>query len=224
MTSKFIALALVGVLLASHAISAYAASPLSATCTGTPSTASIAWTSSVAGGVSPFVYLWSNGSTSSLQTVSYGIGAHSINLQVTDASSTIATANCTATVSQQATTTVQIKRMPKLSIEGNGTIEARAMTVKSAGTGSFTADIWGITYTVTSATAVVIGDYVDVVGKISTTSPLTIVAKNVRDYPTVKVVPSPKKEGWFNFNFMFKHDANDDRGSGKGKGKSGKDD
>ncbi|MFZ2555985.1 MAG: peptidoglycan-binding protein, partial [Minisyncoccia bacterium] len=58
----------------------------------------ITWTASSASGVAPVVYLWGNGATTTAQTVSVTPGMHTISLQVTDASSTVATTTCSATV------------------------------------------------------------------------------------------------------------------------------
>ncbi|MDO8514798.1 MAG: peptidoglycan-binding protein [bacterium] len=75
-----------------------AASALTASCVGVSATSSITWTGSTAGGVAPIAFLWGNGSTSSVQTVTASVGAHSMTLGATDASSTVATTTCAATV------------------------------------------------------------------------------------------------------------------------------
>lgn len=74
------------------------AATLTASCTGIPSTTSITWTASSTGGVLPVAYLWGNSSTSTAQTIVVTPGSYSMNLQVTDASSTVATTTCSATV------------------------------------------------------------------------------------------------------------------------------
>jgi hypothetical protein len=77
---------------------AHAAAPLTTSCVGAPSSSSITWTASSTGGVAPVTYLWGNANTLSVQTVSVSPGSYSMTLQTTDASSTIATAICSATV------------------------------------------------------------------------------------------------------------------------------
>ncbi len=74
------------------------ADTLAVSCIGTPGVNSIAWAASPNGGVQPYSYLWDSGSTSSSQVVSAAPGAHSTTIQVTDASSTVATATCSTNV------------------------------------------------------------------------------------------------------------------------------
>lgn len=74
------------------------ADTLAVSCIGTPGASSIVWSASPSGGVQPYSYLWGSGSTSSSQTVSAAPGAHSTTIQVTDASSTVATATCSTNV------------------------------------------------------------------------------------------------------------------------------
>lgn len=71
---------------------------LSVSCAGVPGTSSITWTATPTGGVAPVSLLWGNGATTTSQTVSYAPGLHSIDIQATDASSTVATSTCSATV------------------------------------------------------------------------------------------------------------------------------
>ncbi len=77
---------------------ANAQSTLSVSCSGTPTATAITWTAASTGGVAPIAYLWGNGSTSTTQTVSYAPGTYSVTIQATDASSTVATSSCSATV------------------------------------------------------------------------------------------------------------------------------
>lgn len=77
---------------------ALAATALTASCAGVPTPTSITWTASTSGGIAPLTYLWGNGSTLATQTVSALPGTHSITLQVTDASSTVAVATCSTTL------------------------------------------------------------------------------------------------------------------------------
>src|SRR3989344_9409463 len=74
------------------------ADALSVSCSGTPNATSITWTAASTGGVAPVVFLWGNGSTATAQTVSYAPGLQTITIQGTDASSTVASSNCSATV------------------------------------------------------------------------------------------------------------------------------
>jgi peptidoglycan hydrolase-like protein with peptidoglycan-binding domain len=77
---------------------AYAAAPLSVTCVGVPSATNITWSASSADGVAPVAYLWGNGSTSPMQVIAEPPGTYSMDIQATDASSTVATSTCSATV------------------------------------------------------------------------------------------------------------------------------
>lgn len=79
---------------------ASAASALTTSCVGIPTTTNITWTASSAGGVAPVAFLWGSGSTSTIQTIAEAPGTYSMTLQATDASSTIATTTCMATVAQ----------------------------------------------------------------------------------------------------------------------------
>jgi|GEM_PF-5893522 len=81
------------------------ASALTAACTGAPTATNITWSGSASAGVAPYAFLWGNGSTSTSQTIAVSSGTHSIALQVTDASSTLATTTCSATVTTAATST-----------------------------------------------------------------------------------------------------------------------
>lgn len=85
-------------MLSLTAVSASAA--LTVSCAGVPSTGNIVWTASSLNGVSPVLFLWGNGSTSTVQTIAVSPGVYSMNLQGTDASSTVATSTCSATVAQ----------------------------------------------------------------------------------------------------------------------------
>lgn len=81
------------------------ASALTAACSGVPTATNITWTASASDGISPFAFLWGNGSTSTSQTIAVAPGTHSMTLQATDASSTVATTTCSATVASSATST-----------------------------------------------------------------------------------------------------------------------
>ncbi len=89
-----------------------AASALTATCVGAPSATNITWTASTAGGVDPVLLLWGNGATTSSQTVVVSPGTYAMTLQATDASSTVATTTCSATVNQAAPTITSFTALP----------------------------------------------------------------------------------------------------------------
>lgn len=79
------------------------ASSLSVSCAGSAATSSITWSSSVTGGIAPIALLWGNGSTSTSQTIATAPGTYAMTLQGTDASSSIATTTCSATVTAPVT-------------------------------------------------------------------------------------------------------------------------
>ena len=76
------------------------ADTLTVACAGVPTPTSVTWTSTVTGGVAPVALLWSNSGTTSTQVVNYAPGLRSISIRATDASSTVATSTCSATVPQ----------------------------------------------------------------------------------------------------------------------------
>lgn len=91
-----------------------AASAMTATCSGAPLATAITWSGSASGGVTPYVLLWGNGATSSSQTVAAAAGTHSMTFQATDASSTVATTTCGATVTAAATSTDTVVKIQAL--------------------------------------------------------------------------------------------------------------
>lgn len=103
MTPRGIVASITGMAFVMSFAIANAATPLTVSCVGEPGATSITWTASFAGGVGPVALLWSNGSTSTAQTVSVAPGTYSLNIQATDASSTVATSTCSATVAQPTT-------------------------------------------------------------------------------------------------------------------------
>lgn len=84
---------------------AFADTALTTSCVGVPATTNILWTASSAGGVAPIAFLWGNSSTSTIQSISVSPGTYNMTIQATDASSTVATSTCSATVNAPATTT-----------------------------------------------------------------------------------------------------------------------
>lgn len=74
------------------------ASTLSVSCSGASATSTITWTATTSGGVAPVALLWSTGTSTNPLTLSYVSGAYSMNVQATDASSSVATSTCSATI------------------------------------------------------------------------------------------------------------------------------
>lgn len=211
---KLISTLLVAALVAVPVSGAYAAT-LTASCAGAQSGTSVTWTGQATGGVSPYTYLWSNGATALSQSLLATPGTTTLGFQVTDASSTVATTTCTTVVPAAV---VPVKRNQMLHIEGNGQFQAKGMVVKSVGTGSFTAEVFGITYTIKSTQVVTVGNYVEVVGRLSDTSPLSVDARKVKERPATKVVTTHSKAfKWFK---NMRDDSDDDRRNGKGRGHS----
>ena len=114
---------ILGFILISLPLSAGASTP-TVSCTGTPGATSITWTSSITGGVTPLSILWGNSSTSTSQTVTVTPGTYSMSLQVTDASSTVATTTCSATVLQQLPSITSFTATPSIITAGQSTVLA----------------------------------------------------------------------------------------------------
>ncbi|HVN26272.1 MAG TPA: hypothetical protein VMT99_01280 [Candidatus Paceibacterota bacterium] len=201
-------------------------SGLTVACSGVVSSSQITWSATTTGGVAPVTLLWSgdssvSGQTSSLFVKSYAAtGTIQATVQATDASSTMATSTCSATIlppppapTPAPTSTPHLPRVnpPSLSITPGGAFLARGMTVTSVASGSFQAQVWGITYTVnwsgsfprfylrggngaTSTTnpadQLSVGDEVGVSGRITSSSPFVVTADVVRDYNLVMVRPA----------------------------------
>jgi hypothetical protein len=132
------------------------ASALTVSCVGTPGVGSIVWSATPASGIAPYTYLWGNGSTSSSQTVAAAIGTSNITIQATDASSTVATSTCSATVlaapsiasfiatpaaitaGQSSVLSWSSSGATSLSISGLGTVTGTTATVTPAVTTTYT--------------------------------------------------------------------------------------
>src|SRR3989344_5995779 len=87
-----------GILLVLATFGIAHADTLSVSCSGSSTASSITWTAATTGGVAPVALLWGDGSTSTSQTVSYAAGMHTMTIEATDASSSVATSSCSATI------------------------------------------------------------------------------------------------------------------------------
>ena len=264
-----------GALVLSFGIATANAS-VATSCAGAVSASNITWTATSTGGIAPVAFLWSNGSTSTVQTNAYVPGTATMGLTATDASSTVATTTCSATVLAPlatiniftatpttitagqnatltwittnasgtslnngigavssssvvvtplvtttytlsavnstgittanttitviatttppvATTTVPLFRRSALLINDNGQFFGRGMMVQSVGAGSFTAKVWGMTFTVSSSETVVVGNYVDVKGTIDMASSV-VTARMVKTFPSYRVLKTETHE------------------------------
>jgi hypothetical protein len=284
---------------------ATASATLATSCTGIVSASNVTWTATSTGGIAPVAFLWSNGSTSTVQTNAYLPGTVTMGLTATDASSTMATTTCSATVLAPlatiniftatpatitagqsatltwattnasstsvdngigavasssvvvaplvtttytlsamnstgittatttvfvnatttppvATTTVPLFRRSALLINDNGHFFGKGMIVQSVGTGSFTAKVWGMTFTVTSSQAVVAGSYVDVKGTIDMTSSV-VTAHIVKSFPSYKVIKTRTHESMdtkeSHGSEMKKEKKHKGKSEGRGRGK-----
>jgi hypothetical protein len=205
---------------------AQAAGPLTVSCSGSVASTTIRWTATSTGGVMPYGYLWSgtniNGSTTNPLYVVYTAGTYTALVTVTDASSTptSASSTCQATVKPPSTQPLPaFFKSPQLIINPGGQFVARGMRVVSIGSQSFTASVWGTTWTiVTSPTnqflfrggkglggpfdlnQIRVGDEVSVTGTVDSNQTLTVKARLVRDYSLLS-----KRE------YKNENDENDDR-------------
>src|SRR3989344_3435865 len=126
-----------------------AASALTATCVGAPTASNITWTASSSGGVSPIAFLWGNGSTSTSQTIAVSFGTYSMTLQATDASSTVATTTCSATVAQAAPTISTFVATPSSITSGQSSV--LSWTVSNASTTSINNGVGAVSGTSVTA-------------------------------------------------------------------------
>jgi hypothetical protein len=321
------------------------ATAVGVTCSGTVSTNQITWSAVATGGNAPYVFAWSGdsqvaGSTSTSIVGTYvANGTYTADIMATDASSTVATSSCQATVTSfsapaptstlnvfvsvnnatsgtataanftvsvsganatpssftgtSAATPVVVNAAanysvnasalanyaatksgncagpiaagatdsctlietyvapgtttpsptarvnpPSLSIGPKGAFLGRGMTVMSIGTNSFTAEVWGITYTInwsgsfansfqfwyryneagattTPSQQLSVGDEVGVSGTVSSSSPLVVTASVVRDYSIL--VPRPVPIVWKGNNgSTTKNNGGNGNGNGNG--------
>ncbi len=214
--------------VAAVAMMARADAALTVSCSGAVSGNQITWTATSTGGVAPYAFLWSGsgiagGATGTAVTVTYGVnGTSTAMIQVTDASSSVATSSCSATVSSYPPVvtpppTPPLPRVypPELTINANGRFLVHGMTVTSVASGSFQGTVWGITYTVNwsgnlfpefyfregndggtatnPVTQLQVGDEVGVSGVIASSSPLVVQADVVRDYSITTFRPGNRE-------------------------------
>ena len=122
------------------------------------------------------------------------MAATSTNSTASSTVTTVATSTTTivaTTTPPTATTTVPLFRRSSLMINDDGQFFGKGMTVQSVGAGSFTAKVWGMTFTVTSATPVTLGDYVDVRGSIDATGAVN--AQKVKSFPASMIIKQKNK-------------------------------
>jgi hypothetical protein len=248
---------------------------LAVICSGNTSGSSVTWSAVATGGNAPYALAWSGDSniagatTTSVTDNFVANGTYTADVQVTDASSSVATSSCEATISVFPTptptptpsvspspsptpspsatptpvptpspVTSPLSRVnpPSLSIGANGQFLAHGMTVTSVASGSFEAEVWGITYTInwsgnfaspfefwyrynqatttTPSTQLAVGDEVGVSGKVSSSTPMTVNANVVRDYSIIVARPTPIT--WK--NPQGNGNGNGNKGSGNGNG------
>ncbi len=202
--------------------------PLEATCGTSVAANAITWTAEASGGVTPYRFLWSgdsgiSGSTSTSITAIYAAnGTYAATVQVTDASSSVASATCSAVVSSFSTSTppthTQANLPPQLQVGPSGSFLARDLIVQSIGTNSFTGSVWGVTYTIDTASSTTgggigfgfepefflrggenggafnlgqlqVGDQLGVSGSVASSSPRVVDATVIRNYSITTVRP-----------------------------------
>lgn len=229
--------------------------PLNASCAGAVNQNVVTWTASAVGGNPPLSFLWSGanvaGATTSVVAATYSAtGTFQASVQVTDtatstASSSVATANCSATVISLPTATTTppgiIRRQgtvrpPLLEINPAGRFLARGMIVQSVASTSFTAKVWGITWTVETAglrellfregrslrpfdiSQILPGDEVSASGFADPDRPLIVEARVVRNFTVIN--ERPKHFRIDNDDDDDDKDKDDDK-KGRGRGRNG---
>ncbi len=126
-------LAVAGMAVVAVSALAHADTTPSVSCAGAVSGNQVTWTATSTGGNAPYAYLWSgasiaSGTTSTPVTVTYGAnGTYTADIQVTDASSSVATSSCSAAVAYYPTATT-------------GTLDLYTMVNNSAGGTAIPAD------------------------------------------------------------------------------------
>lgn len=202
-------------LIVSSFVYAQSTNTLSATCSGTANVNVITWTASPSGGNAPYSFQWSGtnvtGTTQTVTATYNSTGTFSAAVTVRDtatttASSSVVTANCSATVTTLpgATSTPPVRRFkqPMLNINPPGHFLARGMEVISVGANSFVGKVWGTTWTIDTSglsefllreeggsvrrvidvSVLQPGDEVGVQGRVDPATPLVVKAQVVRNY------------------------------------------
>ena len=122
MKFKTLTAPLLGAAIALSFSVATASAALTTSCTGVATSSNITWTATSTGGIDPIAYLWSNGSTSTAQTNAYLPGTYSLGITATDASSTVATSSCSATIAQPLPSISLFTATPSTITTGHSTI------------------------------------------------------------------------------------------------------
>jgi hypothetical protein len=149
-----------------------AASALTASCVGVPTATNITWTATVGAGVAPFAYLWGNGATTSPQTAAGVYGLNTMNLQVTDASSTVATSTCSTIIAQPVPTITSFTATPSTINAGQSSV--LTWNVTNASSTSLNNGLGTI-----SSTSVTVAPAVSTTYTLSATNPGGTVTANV---------------------------------------------
>lgn len=155
------------------------ADTLAVTCAGTPSNTGITWTATPTGGIAPYTYLWTSGATSAAQTILVTPGTYTQTVTATDASSTAASATCSATVLPAAPTISAFTATPATITVGGSTL--LAWTVANASSTSINNGIGNV-----SSTSLVVSPTVTTTYTLSATNPGGTTTSNV----TVTVNPA----------------------------------
>ncbi len=172
MKLKSIIVSLAGVMLSISPFVASAISPLTTSCSGTPSSSNITWTATSLGGVIPVSFLWGNGSTSSVQSIAVVPGAYSMTLQATDASSTVATTTCAAIVLQSVPTITSFVANPTIITNGQNSL--LSWVVSNASSTSINNGVGVVT-----GVSTIVTPSVTTVYQLSATNPISTTNANV---------------------------------------------
>lgn len=156
MSLRTIAASALVAVLAVPAVVAHA-DALAVTCAGSATATGITWTATPSGGVAPYAYLWSNSATSASQSVTVAPGTYSQTITVTDASSTVASSTCSATVSVGAPTISAFTATPASITVGSSTV--LSWTVANASSTSINHGLGTISSTSVTVTPAVTTTY-----------------------------------------------------------------
>jgi|GEM_PF-4092077 hypothetical protein len=171
MSLRTIAASALVAVLAVPAAAAHA-DALAVTCAGAATATGITWTATPSGGVAPYAYLWGNAATSASQTVTAAPGTHSQTITVTDASSTVASSTCSATVPVGAPTISAFTATPASIAVGSSTV--LSWTVTNASSTSINHGLGTVSSTSVTVTPTVTTTYT-----LTATNPNGSVTRNV---------------------------------------------